>query len=100
MIKINCATYAAATLGFQKTAIMVDEGNLGMSMDLTVCVELILESGQELERLVNGSVLTEATTASGRTIHSGNWTYRILPRLRPCLKLHPPPLLSESSCIG
>ena len=89
MIKINCATYAAATLGFQKTAIMVDEGNLGMSMELTVCVELILESGQELERFVNGSVLTEATTASGRTIQ--NWTYCILPRLRPCLKLRPPP---------
>ncbi len=66
----NCATlhiYACtvATLGFQETAIMVDEGNFNMSMQLGVCVELILEAGQELERLVNGSALTVANTASG-----------------------------------
>ncbi|XP_064397091.1 uncharacterized protein LOC135343969 [Halichondria panicea] len=53
-----------ATLGFQETAIMVDEGNFNMSMQLEVCVELILEAGQELERLVNGSAITVANTAS------------------------------------
>ena len=65
----NCATVAyactVATLGFQETAIMVDEGNFNMSMQLGVCVELILEAGQELERLANGSALTVANTASG-----------------------------------
>lgn len=56
---------AVATIGFTQTEIMVNEGNSSMELPLEVCVQLTLEPGQELDRLVTGMVQTESVTASG-----------------------------------
>lgn len=44
----------------------MNEGDANMEQLLEVCVELILDAGQELERVVTGTVQTESNTAAGK----------------------------------